>query len=263
MDYDEAKKANKGSVVAGSVVGDNSWILSEDLVSTTENMKISSKQTKRGIQFFNTETDELIFEDIATKQGYVTRQKDGKFLRLVKQKLKTGLNGFYLYRTTPAFVGQEEAPAEETTLDDETKKTQQSDAGENQEEEIPPLYVYGRLLVIPEQRKTTRYVMYSVVKGPNPDAMDSGLGFCWKDVYKAVRIPKFQYAAIVLDTQQNVVVKSKQENSIRTRPVFEVAAGVDVLGAILSCFPLYPDGTQIMDNMDDAVDIASLALFGF
>ena len=128
---------------------------------------------------------------------------------------------------------------EERALDDEFKKTQQSDAGKNQEEKVPPLYIYDHLLVIPEQFKTTTVRSFALLccERTKPDATNSGLGFSWKDVYKAVQIPQFQYAAIALDTQQNVAVKSKQEQAIHIHPVFEVPAGVGVLSTILSFSP--------------------------
>lgn len=254
MDFDESKEAKNGCIATnGSLTGDERWLISKDYV-TGKTTRLSSKVIQsnmsimnimkgvpsKTIQFFDSDTNVMICQDCSTEHGYITYDKDGNFLRLVKRHVKTGLNGFYVYSSKPAFEGQ--VPSKEKIS----------------EEDNTPIYVCGRFFSFPEQDNTTSYVVYSAAKGLDQDAKESGLGLLWKDIYKVIKVPQFQYAAIGFDMDGNMIMKSKQESAVRTRPVFEIAPGVDLLSITLSCFPLFPAGEQILDTADNALDIALL-----
>ena len=162
-----------------------------------------------------------------------------------------GLNAVYIYRKgKPAFEGQTVATDVNQDLDI------RADDEEDAKEAFKDLYLHGRIL-------HQGYSLFSVVIGENELAPDSGMGFLWKDVYKGVKIPQFQYAACVLDMKGNLLVKSKQENAIDTRPIFEVAQGVDLAYAFYCCVPLLPDGSKVWAGVDWGADILEMAIFGF
>ena len=104
------------------------------------------------------------------------------------------------------------------------------------------------------------------------DATESGMGLLWKDVYKVIKIPQYQYSCFVLDLMKGnnskagnngrdkykMVVKSKQKTMIDTTPIFEVSYGVDIVNAITSCIPMLPDGSKTWEAADLFTEVASI-----
>jgi len=130
-----------------------------------------------------------------------------------------------------------------------------------------PLYIYACVVPVRKWGDMTHYVVVSVIKGMDQDAHESGAGFLWKDIYKIIKMPQFQYAAIILDItttpggqqQSKFVGKSKQAGSLDARPVFDIAPGVDLLVVLSACIPLFPDGNNIWSGVGEVAEI----LFGF
>jgi len=191
------------------------------------------------------------------------------FLRRAQRTCGNGLNYWYWYRTTPVVDGQAPSLTVPQYEVDPTAEKPTKDALASAEATtlMVPLYIYARVVPVRKWGDTTHYVVVSVVKGMDHDAHESGAGFLWKDIYKIIKMPQFQYAAIILDIvttpggqqQSKLVGKSKQAGSFDARPVFDIAPGVDLLLVLSACIPLFPDGNNVWSGVGEVAEI----LFGF
>jgi len=126
---------------------------------------------------------------------------------------------------------------------------------------LVPLYMYARVVPVPELDDTMTYVIVSIVKGIDPDAHNSGAGLAWKDIYKIIKMPQFTYAVMILDITTpgdiEFVGKSEQYGTIDSRPVFNIAPGVDLLMVLSACMPFFPDGrpTKVMSGVEMAASL--------
>jgi len=252
---------------------------------------ITTKFQGTSIQFM--QGDKLLYKEVySRKLGYTAVVPNDNdltvtFVRRAQQKYGAGLNYWYLYRTTPAVEGQEHslivskneidldaasttaasAPAKSESATEETQQEQeaeQANAGEDNKVDdssssLVKLYIYARVMPVKGAGGTTSYVLVSAVKGMDADARESGAGFLWKDIYKIIKIPQFQYASLILDlsspSRNKVVGKSQQSGALDVRPVFDLAPGVDLPTVLFACIPLLPDGCKIWHGVDLASDI--------
>jgi hypothetical protein len=181
----------------------------------------------------------------------VTKDMEGNVLRVLKAITRGKDTGaIYIYTTLPAFEGQE--PNKDKKVEGVA--------------DTPALYVFGRIRVVKKGESsssssssgggTAAFAILSYCKGLDAD---NESGYAWKDIYKAIRKPQFQFASIVLDMNDNIVCKAQQQNMLRADIIFhKVAPGVDMLALAAVCYPLLPDGSQFSDAVESLVeDIAS------
>jgi hypothetical protein len=163
---------------------------------------------------------------------------------------------------TPATENVTESERGTTEATDNDKETAANDiTTTTAEDEIINLYLYARIIPVRGTSGTASYVIYSTVKGIDADCRESGAGFLWKDVYKVVKIPQFQYAALILDISEysnKIVGKSQQTSALDVRPTFTLAAGVDVPAVIASCVPLLPEGSKVWLGASLASDLSGI-----
>ena len=89
---------------------------------------------------------------------------------------------------------------------------------------------------------------------------DSESGYAWKDLYKAVRKPQFQFAGSVVEVMSGqVVCKARQESLIKAHNVvYDVAPGVDLLAIAAVSYTIEPQGEQSIEALETALEIASI-----
>ncbi|CAB9522246.1 expressed unknown protein [Seminavis robusta] len=242
MNKDKATKLKDKPLNRGSLTGEESFIVNQNTFTSPDStltfFKVQTSTQDKTVTVINagTTTNQVVFrEEISLKQQleaqlhHVSHIRDpvtGDLLRLQKRVPGIGFDAVYLYRpTTPAFDGQ--TPS---TLEDD----------EDQE-----LYLYARLKSMPEEGDNTQFSILSVVIGNDANTPVSGWGYQWKDLYQGIRVPQFEYHALVLDMQKNVIAKSYQDSNTHM-PIFEVGPGVDADHAIFCCVPLLPDGSNIL-----------------
>ncbi|GAX11580.1 hypothetical protein FisN_1Lh058 [Fistulifera solaris] len=280
----------------GSFTSDSKTATGPSFITTAETTTIAAKYNGTVLQFLdsNNKNNELVFEDtFARKVGYTGRAPDGTFVRRCQQKLGNGLNVWYLYRTTPILDDQtpsfivpaselavkeksESSSAATTATENVTESEVASSVATNDdketaaidttttaaaEDEIVNLYLYARIIPVRGTSGTASYVIYSTVKGIDTDCRESGAGFLWKDIYKVVKIPQFQYAALILDISEysnKIVGKSQQTSALDVRPTFTLAAGVDMPAVIASCVPLLPEGSKVWLGASLASDLSGM-----
>ena len=132
----------------GSMVGDEPWISTKDLVSKTY-MKVIVKRIKKNLeddddggdgkddsnnkgdkevetkekrkkdnavvyQFVNSDTNEALYEDYchSDTNSYLTFDVSGGLIHVATGVYKTGYNALYLYRPKPAFEVQQPTPTD-------------------------------------------------------------------------------------------------------------------------------------------------------
>jgi len=246
-----------------------SWVMAKDLITTdattthiTSDFPGNDAHFKLGDQLLY---KEVLNDDKISYSAMVPSGDDGtsfQFLRRAYRSCGSGMNSWYWYRTTPAVEGQEPSmhvPNYEVDLTiEKPAKDKRADAP------LVPLYMYGRLMPVKGVAETTSYVLVSVVKGLDPDCHESAAGCIWKDLYKIAKMSQFQYAALIFDVSTpgqsgKLVGKSEQAGTIDIRPVFDIAAGVDLFMVLSGCTPLFPDGGKVIRG----VEVASMCMVGF
>ena len=251
MNNDDARKLNHKTLNRGTLTGEEPFIVNpvaftspestlnffktkystEDLCVTVMNVKTNQIIFKEDVKH-HTDNLQHIREEINNHTQHVSILKDpesGELLRLQKKIPGIGFNFDYLFRCTPAFEGQEPSTTTVFTGKDGNKT---------------PLYVYARVQSMPEAGELTKFSVLSIVVGPDSNTPITGWGYQWKDLYQGIRMPQFEYAAMVVDMDGNLLLKSYQDNN--HLPIFEVGPSVDADHAICCCVPLLPDGSQVV-----------------
>jgi hypothetical protein len=175
-----------------------------------------------------------------TNDIFVTKDADENFLRILKAiKRGKGQGVIYMYAASTAFEGQDQS---DEKVD-----------GENHLDTTTPLYVFGRIQVFKgDESSDALFVMLSYCKGVDTD---NESGYAWKDLYKAIRKPQFQFSSIVLDMNGNVVCRSHQQNMLRPDLiVHDVAPVVDMLLLTAVSYPLIPNGSQFTNAVVSVVE---------
>jgi len=245
------------------------WVMAKDLITTEATTHITSDFPGSEVHFML--GDQLLYKEIPNDDqvSYSTVVQSGddgtsfKFLRRAHRICGSGMNSWYWYRTTPAVEGQEPSIHVPNYEVDLTIEKPAKDDAAAAAAPLVPLYMYGRLMPVKDVDETTSYVVVSIVKGIDPDSHQSGAGCVWKDLYKIVKMPQFQYAAMILDVstpgQSKLVGKSEQIGNFDIRPVFDVAAGVDLFMSLTACVPLFPDGGKVLRG----IEVGSQFMVGF